>query len=205
MDNKDKDSILIEILTIGEKYLREEKKGITLDILRTELKDEGFGNELIESALSLFYPENFKNKYNEDAWLSSDGHIRLLQYRSLEKSEENLKLAKQSLTKSENNLELAENNLRLAERNNKNTRWTLRATIFALIITVCCTIFSPNIQQRWTNSNEYKKQEKNDSIKIELLQQIIKHQDSINHSLKKLDESILKNQSHDNDSLKERE
>jgi hypothetical protein len=85
-------NILIDILKIGRESL-EEGKEITIKELEEKLESLGYEKSLICNALELFYPENFKGYYGKGTWLSSDGHIRLLQYESLKASKKNLNMA----------------------------------------------------------------------------------------------------------------
>ncbi|GHV21090.1 hypothetical protein FACS1894174_04000 [Bacteroidia bacterium] len=160
-------SILIDILSIGRDFL-EEKKEINTDELKSELCKKGHSEDDIKNALELFYPENFKNKYNKGSWLSSDGHIRLLQYESLKSSESNLALAKE-------NLDTAKNTFRLA------------------VVTMVASIAIPMIMPLFDKSD---KQFQNSTISkqysiISILQQTVIHQDSTIHSLEKLQQSII--------------
>ncbi|MDR0331902.1 MAG: hypothetical protein LBI15_00390 [Dysgonamonadaceae bacterium] len=210
------DSILIEILSIGEKYLKKEKE-IELKDLRNELKNK-YPEDLIERALKLFYPENFKNYYGEGSWLSSDGHIRLLQYRSLETTKQELEFAQKSLQTSKENLnfaqkslEASQNNLNLAKESLKESKKNLLWSKIAIWIAVFVMLVNVGSNRGYYKNgklyyeNAISKQDSISNIIIPLLEQSVKYQDSINHSLKKLDESILKNQNHNNNSLAEKE
>lgn len=89
---KKEKNILIKILEVGRDSLTEGKE-IEIEKLKQKLESFGYKEPLISNALELFYPENFKGYYGKGTWLSSDGHIRLLQHESLIASEKNLKKA----------------------------------------------------------------------------------------------------------------
>jgi hypothetical protein len=180
----EKDSILIDILSMGEQWLKK-NEGLTVDILRQELKKKGYNDNYVDIALKLFYPENFKNKYNEESWLSSDGHIRLLQYKSLEQSEANLEAAKNSLMETQKQNETAKKNLRMA-------KWTMKIAIMSMIFTMIFPL--PFIQNRINpdNKKNIELQQQNEQRKLKLLEKIIFKQDSVVHSLEKIVNNSVK-------------
>lgn len=196
---EDETNILINILLIGRKYL-DERKDISIDELREVLKDK-YGerdNKLIERALSLFFPENFKNYYGEGAWLSSDGHIRLLQYESLKSSEKNLILAKDSLEKSEEGNALTRDTLNIAiqtlnatteslekaEKSLSFARKTFKVSIFALFAAVIVPV-GLELFGRFVFDNEsLKSKELKDQEKIRLLGEMITSQKAVLFEIK---------------------
>lgn len=191
---EDETNILISILLIGRKYL-DEKKDISVDELRVALKDKyGKGDsKLIERALSLFFPENFKNYYGEGAWLSSDGHIRLLQYESLKSSEKNLVLAKDSLEKSEEGNVLTRKALNIAiktlnatmvslekaEKSLNFARKTFLVSILALVAAVIVPVGLELLARFTFGDKGIENSKLYDKEKIRLLDKIVANQSSI--------------------------
>ncbi|GHT88272.1 hypothetical protein FACS189474_3220 [Bacteroidia bacterium] len=169
-------SILIDILSIGRDFL-EEKKEINTDELKSELCKKGHSEDDIENALELFYPENFKNKYNKGSWLSSDGHIRLLQYESLKSSESNLALAKENSDTAKADLAASTQNLQTAEKSLSRATWTLSIAIVTMLASIAMPMIMPLLDKsdKQFQDNIIAKQ---DSI-ISLLQQTVIRQDSI--------------------------